>query len=68
MNTVEVKEPVYLGSSADDSVGVGYMIRGSEYRRTEDGYELLCLDGEWIEVFDVIRVSSMGIVNITWVD
>lgn len=47
---------VYLGSSADDSIGVGTILKGTAYRNTDEGYELQLEDGRWIEVYDVIKV------------
>lgn len=55
----EVTGSIFIGSSADCSVGVGNLIRGKSYRKdSEGGYELECLDGEWISVHDVIEIEA----------
>ena len=58
MSIVKVEGSIYLGSSADDSVGIGYMIRGKSYTRTNEGFELECFDGEIIKVYDVIEIKT----------
>ena len=57
----EVKGRVFIGSSADDSIGIGYILQGSKYNKTSEGYELLCEFGgvsQWVNVYDIIEVES----------
>ena len=72
-------DKIYLGSSRDDSIGVGNLIRGTEYRRTDSGFEILLFDGEWLPVYDVVLIKPLqcemdhpdieqpGTTVITWV-
>jgi len=46
----------YIGSCSDDSIGIGTILFGSEYRRTDEGFELLTQDG-WITCYDVVCMN-----------
>lgn len=57
--SAEHTESIYLGSSAEESIGIGNMIRGTEYRGTEDGWEIKLFDGEWLPVYDVVEIRPL---------
>jgi len=50
----------YLGSCADDSIGIGTMIIGTDYRRATGDYpfEVYYQPSDvWIECYDVVTVT-----------
>lgn len=57
---------VYLGSTSDDSLGVGTIIQGTDWRyHTNDCFEIW--DGtNWTECYDIVRVLPNG--EVEWVD
>ena len=66
-----IDDTLYLGSCADDKYGIGNLIRGRTYRRIEGGYEMECLDGEWIAVYYLVRLTpganQSSSTTITWI-
>lgn len=52
----------FIGSSADDSIGVGCILEGHEIRKDRDG--LLFLNtgkpgkkADWVEVYEIVEVA-----------
>lgn len=57
---------MYLGSSSDDRIGVGTIIKGTDVRyHLNDCFEILGMDGVWEECYDVVRVLPNG--EVEWV-
>lgn len=51
---------LFVGSCSDDSVGVGYVLIGTEIKKNDEdvgGYQILTDDG-WVHCYDVMRVSG----------
>ncbi len=42
-----------VGSSADDSLGVGTLLVGTEYERTSEGWRLATQSG-WVDCYDIM--------------
>jgi hypothetical protein len=56
----------YLGSVSDDSIGIGTIVKGSDYRyHLNDCFEILLELGYWIECYDVVRVLPNG--EVEWI-
>ena len=81
MISEKIEETTYLGSCADDKYGIGNMIRGKGYKKTSEGFEMECLDGEWIKVYCVVVLTPnldndegyyhgepIATTTITWVE
>ena len=50
----------YIGSCADDSIGIGTMIIGDKYRNSSSDYAFdvyYAPSDEWIECYDVVVVD-----------
>jgi hypothetical protein len=45
-----------IGSSSDDSIGVGTPILGTDIRKVDDGYEIY-RSGEWFKCYDASEIS-----------
>lgn len=58
MKTTYVSPKHYIGSSADDSIGIGTLLISPDYKKTEDGHELKSKEGEWIQCYDVWQITS----------
>lgn len=66
---VEFESSVYLGTSKDESIGKGFIIRGKAIRLLKDGTkQMQCLDDEWINVYDVVRIKTGSSNSITWIE
>lgn len=50
----------YIGSCSDDSIGIGYLLVGRNFREVENGdypYEILVGD-DWIPCYDIVYVKD----------
>ncbi len=49
---------IYIGSCADDSIGIGTQIKGDAVRRSNGDYpHEIYYNGTWIECYDVLEVK-----------
>ena len=53
----------FIGSCADDSIGIGTMIIGDKYRQSNSDYAFevhYAPSDEWIECYDVVAVDVIN--------